>query len=212
MSDCSQCANKNKCTTEEKQKCEAQSLLCAPHELSQIKRVIPIMSGKGGVGKSSVTAILAVLMSRKGYRTAVLDADVTGPSIPKMFGLKAGGVESAGENSYQYQRNVGKPIGTTGRSTVDMAWSHPFRYRKTILDRCDLGRYRLYVCRFAAGNRRCTVDRLSVPTGGRGNYRNISAGFGICHCKKSIPYDEKNEHTDCRYCGEYELCTMPGLR
>lgn len=60
----------------------------APHELSHIKRVVAIMSGKGGVGKSSVTALLAVTLSRKGYQTGVLDADITGPSIPKMFGLK----------------------------------------------------------------------------------------------------------------------------
>lgn len=59
-----------------------------PNELSDIKRVIGIVSGKGGVGKSAVTSMLAVQMRRRGYETAVLDADVTGPSIPKMFGLK----------------------------------------------------------------------------------------------------------------------------
>lgn len=59
-----------------------------PHELSQIKRVIGIVSGKGGVGKSLVTSMLAVLMNRNKYKTAILDADVTGPSIPKAFGLK----------------------------------------------------------------------------------------------------------------------------
>ncbi|HHT06628.1 MAG TPA: Mrp/NBP35 family ATP-binding protein [Hydrogenispora sp.] len=59
-----------------------------PHELSSIKRVIGIVSGKGGVGKSLVTSMLAVAMKRRGYHTAILDADVTGPSIPKAFGLK----------------------------------------------------------------------------------------------------------------------------
>ncbi len=58
-----------------------------PHAMSHIKRVIAVVSGKGGVGKSSVTAMLAVLLNRRGYRVAVLDADITGPSIPKMFGL-----------------------------------------------------------------------------------------------------------------------------
>ena len=57
------------------------------HELSNIKKVIGIVSGKGGVGKSLVTSMLAVLMNRNGYKTAILDADVTGPSIPKAFGL-----------------------------------------------------------------------------------------------------------------------------
>lgn len=58
-----------------------------PHELSKIKKVIGIVSGKGGVGKSLVTSLLAVTMRRKGYTTAILDADITGPSIPKAFGI-----------------------------------------------------------------------------------------------------------------------------
>lgn len=58
-----------------------------PHEMSHIKKVIAIVSGKGGVGKSSVTSMLAVSMRRLGYRVAILDADITGPSIPKAFGI-----------------------------------------------------------------------------------------------------------------------------
>ena len=58
------------------------------HEMSSIKKVIGIVSGKGGVGKSLVTSMLAVLMNRRGYNTAILDADITGPSIPKAFGIK----------------------------------------------------------------------------------------------------------------------------
>lgn len=57
------------------------------HELNSIKRVIGVVSGKGGVGKSIVTSMLAVRMRRIGYSVGVLDADVTGPSIPKMFGV-----------------------------------------------------------------------------------------------------------------------------
>lgn len=59
-----------------------------PHELSNIKRVIGVVSGKGGVGKSLVTSMLAVTMKRRGYNTAILDADITGPSIPKAFGIR----------------------------------------------------------------------------------------------------------------------------
>ncbi|BCN29617.1 Mrp/NBP35 family ATP-binding protein [Anaeromicropila herbilytica] len=58
-----------------------------PHKTSNIKKVIGVVSGKGGVGKSLITSYLAVLMNRKGYKTAVLDADITGPSIPKVFGV-----------------------------------------------------------------------------------------------------------------------------
>lgn len=57
------------------------------HELSNIKKVIGVVSGKGGVGKSLITSMLAVIMNRRGYKTAILDADVTGPSIPKAFGI-----------------------------------------------------------------------------------------------------------------------------
>jgi len=59
-----------------------------PHEMSSIKKVIGVVSGKGGVGKSLVTSMLAVTMNRMGYNTAILDADVTGPSIPKAFGIR----------------------------------------------------------------------------------------------------------------------------
>ena len=67
-----------------------------PHELSHIKKVIGIVSGKGGVGKSLVTSMLAVTMNRMGYHSAILDADITGPSIPKAFGVteKATGTDT----------------------------------------------------------------------------------------------------------------------
>ena len=65
-----------------------ESLIAQPHELSKIKKVIGVVSGKGGVGKSMVTCMSAVLMNRRGFSTAVLDADITGPSVPKAFGIK----------------------------------------------------------------------------------------------------------------------------
>lgn len=58
-----------------------------PHAKSSIKKVIGVVSGKGGVGKSMTSAMLAVSMRRLGYRVGILDADVTGPSIPKLFGI-----------------------------------------------------------------------------------------------------------------------------
>ncbi len=72
-----------------------QSLIEKTHELNSIKRVIGIVSGKGGVGKSLVTSMLAVKMRRKGFNVGILDADITGPSIPKVFGIndKAQGSE-----------------------------------------------------------------------------------------------------------------------
>lgn len=67
---------------------DPQSFLEKPNELSHIKKVIGVVSGKGGVGKSLVTSMLATVMNRRGHKTAILDADITGPSIPKAFGLK----------------------------------------------------------------------------------------------------------------------------
>ena len=66
---------------------EPESLLKKPHEKSTIRKVIGVISGKGGVGKSLVTSMLATEMQKRGNHCAILDADITGPSIPKAFGL-----------------------------------------------------------------------------------------------------------------------------
>ena len=67
---------------------DPRSFLEAPHPLSRVKKVVAVLSGKGGVGKSLVTSLLAVNTQRAGYRAAILDADVTGPSIPQAFGIE----------------------------------------------------------------------------------------------------------------------------
>lgn len=67
---------------------EPQDLHEKPNAFTHVKKLIGVVSGKGGVGKSLVTSLLAVLMRRQGYETAILDADMTGPSIPRAFGLK----------------------------------------------------------------------------------------------------------------------------
>lgn len=78
--DCSSCSQN--CGERE------QDLHAKLNEFSSIKKVIAVGSGKGGVGKSSVTSLLAVMMARRGYKVGVLDADITGPSIPRAFGLR----------------------------------------------------------------------------------------------------------------------------
>ncbi len=67
---------------------KAESLLASLNPKSSVKKVIAVVSGKGGVGKSTVTSMLAVAMARQGKRVAVLDADITGPSVPTAFGVK----------------------------------------------------------------------------------------------------------------------------
>lgn len=75
--DCSTCG----------ESCSERDLHVPANALSSIKKVIAVVSGKGGVGKSLVTGLMAVLMNRRGHTSAILDADVTGPSVPKMFGI-----------------------------------------------------------------------------------------------------------------------------
>ena len=79
--DCSSCGAS--CPSRDK-----KSFLADPNALSNVHRVIGVVSGKGGVGKSLVTSMLSVLSRRHGYQTAVLDADITGPSIPRILGVK----------------------------------------------------------------------------------------------------------------------------
>ena len=79
--DCSTCSSN--CSSRQ----EPQSLLVPANALSDVKHVVGIVSGKGGVGKSLVTSMLAVLLQREGYKVGILDADITGPSIPKAFGM-----------------------------------------------------------------------------------------------------------------------------
>lgn len=84
MSGCSgNCSSCGESCSDRKQ----ESLLAEPNKNSQVKKVIAVVSGKGGVGKSTVTSMLAMAMHKLGYKTAILDADITGPSIPKAFNI-----------------------------------------------------------------------------------------------------------------------------
>ncbi len=82
MSECT-----HNCSTCSKDCAERKDFREKLNELSNVKKVIGIVSGKGGVGKSLVTSLLAVKANKAGYKTAILDADITGPSIPKVFGI-----------------------------------------------------------------------------------------------------------------------------
>ena len=86
--------NENQCSCSHKE----QNFIEKPHESTKIKKIIGVVSGKGGVGKSLVTSLLAVAANKKGYKVAIMDADITGPSIPKSFGIKERPVN--GENGF----------------------------------------------------------------------------------------------------------------
>ena len=84
-------------TPEERQAVLGRSQPAMPklNPFNRVERLIAVMSGKGGVGKSSVTALLAVALNRRGKKVGILDADITGPSIPKLFGLPPGGLRGS---------------------------------------------------------------------------------------------------------------------
>lgn len=88
--DCSNCSSKGSCSEIQKAKL---------NDRSQIKKVVAVLSGKGGVGKSFITSVLACQLQKKGYKVGILDADVTGPSIPKCFGISE---KAVGEDGLIY--------------------------------------------------------------------------------------------------------------
>ncbi len=91
---CSSCESNGSCSSQQQQ--QQNDMLAKLNPGSHVKHVIGVVSGKGGVGKSLVTSLMAITMARKGFKTAILDADITGPSIPKVFGVnkeKAGATD-----------------------------------------------------------------------------------------------------------------------
>lgn len=102
MSGCSTCPSQDKCGT----KLTLGSKECEKLQpkYGVIKNVIGVISGKGGVGKSTVTGILASTLRKKGYKVGVLDADITGPSMPRFFGInnKRANIEPVDENNFKY--------------------------------------------------------------------------------------------------------------
>ncbi|MBE6062534.1 MAG: Mrp/NBP35 family ATP-binding protein [Clostridium butyricum] len=87
MGSCESCPSKDKCQSNSKGTgCETQIPKLAPR-YGKIKNIIGVMSGKGGVGKSTVTGIIATMLAKRGYKVGVLDADITGPSMPRFFGI-----------------------------------------------------------------------------------------------------------------------------
>ena len=204
---CSSCSSKGSCS-------KPQSLLEPANHLSEVKKVIGIVSGKGGVGKSMVTSSLAVMMQRRGFSTAILDADITGPSIPKMFGItgRAQGTElgidprltSKGTEVMSVNlllENTDDPVvwrGPVIAGTVKQFWSD------VVWGEVD------YM--FIAGHRRCSADCFPVDSGGRHRHRDLSAGSGFDDCQEGLQDGKADECSDRRYRREYELPGMPGLR
>ena len=114
MPENSSCSGASSCSNESCEGCShnsqnPQSMLEAMNAYSNIKHVIGVVSGKGGVGKSFVTSSLAVQMAKAGYKVGILDADITGPSIPKMFGAH-GQLVGDEKGMYPYETKEGIKI------------------------------------------------------------------------------------------------------
>lgn len=114
MPENSSCSGASSCSKESCEGCShnsqnPQSMLEAMNAYSNIKHVIGVVSGKGGVGKSFVTSSLAVQMAKAGYKVGILDADITGPSIPKMFGAH-GELVGDEKGMYPYETKEGIKI------------------------------------------------------------------------------------------------------
>ena len=145
---------------------KAESLLAALNPKSSVKKVIAVVSGKGGVGKSTVTSMLAVAMAREGKRVGVLDADITGPSAPTAFGVP----ECQGANDdglYPALTRSGIQVMSINLLLDDpsspVVWPCSGRRCEAVLDRCDLGRRGLHVRGYASRNRRRASDRVPEP-------------------------------------------------
>jgi len=104
---CSSCSSASACSADEKQQHAKQKV---EDRLSKIKYKIMVMSGKGGVGKSTVSVSLAASLHALGYKVGILDADIHGPNIPKMFGLTASGVYSGPDGLIPFETADGMKV------------------------------------------------------------------------------------------------------
>lgn len=106
MGSCDNCASKDQCKSKEQctQGETTFSVKVFP-KYGNVKNIIGVISGKGGVGKSTVTGILASTLRKKGYKVGVLDADITGPSMPRFFGIneKRGNIVPIDENTFKFE-------------------------------------------------------------------------------------------------------------
>ena len=205
--------------------CSTCGEACAQHEPeslqqplrpgSRVDKVIAVVSGKGGVGKSLVTSLLACEMQRRGHQAAVLDADITGPSIPQAFGVH-GGAMGGEDFLYANRTRTGIEIMSINlllpNETDPVVWPGHRRRRDPVLDRRAVGQRELYVRRHASRNGRCAADGVPVPArGGRGR-RHVPAGARRHDRRQGRQHGRHDARARARHRREHGLLHLPGLR
>ena len=190
---CAGCSHASRCTSQMK------DFRKPANPYSAVRKVIGVISGKGGVGKSMVTASLARMMIEKGYTAGILDADITGPSIPKMYGIH--------EQALGNEEGMLPCVAKDGTKIMSghMARADYCRCSDTVLDRRYVGRCRLSFCGHASWDRRCSAYGISVSSGGRCCDRDVPAGSCQHDCKESLPYGERYGYPGAWYRGEFQL-------
>ena len=170
---------------------------------SNVKKVIGVVSGKGGVGKSSVTSMLAVATQRLGYKVAIRDADITGPSIPQAFGIRSKATGTDEEITPVASKTGIKVISINAllEDTTDpVVWRGPVLsgvidqfWNNVVWGDIDV----MYVdMPPGTGDVALTVFQSAA---GRSGHRDLSAGAGIHDCRKGSQNgaaDERSGHRD----------------
>ena len=139
MGSCDNCASKDQCKSKEQSASQGQttfSMKVFP-KYGDVKNIIGVISGKGGVGKSTVTGILASTLRKKGYKVGVLDADITGPSMPRFFGIneKRGNIVPIDQDTYKFEPVLtDSGIKVTSMNLVTQVEDQPVIWRGPVIN------------------------------------------------------------------------------
>ncbi|TDT50544.1 Mrp/NBP35 family ATP-binding protein [Fonticella tunisiensis] len=125
MSNCQSCPSNGNCSRQNNNQQNTCGVVNNPK--NRVKHIIGIMSGKGGVGKSTVTAILAVELKRRGFKVGIMDADITGPSIPRLFGIN--NQRATGDGTYIYPVKTSEGIDVMSMNLLMPQETQPVLWR-----------------------------------------------------------------------------------
>ena len=206
-SSCEGCASKK----------NPQSMQAAMNAMSNVKHVIGIVSGKGGVGKSFVTASLANRMAKKGYKVGILDADITGPSIPKMYGLK-GAAQANDSGIFPMETKNGIKVMSINlllpTEDTPVIWRGPILGNMVKQFWTDViwGDVDYLFVDMPPGTGDVPLTVFPVPSDPGNRDRNLSTGSCKHDREEGIQYGWNDEDAGSGSCRELQLCEMSKLR